>query len=76
MFPALFIAILSASKEAMVFGVISPKIRIRIVSTPVAIPTAAFPKISAARMVIIEEVDRFTTLFPMRMALNILLLFS
>ena len=60
----------------MVFGVISPKIRIKRVKIPVAAPAALFPKISVTSTVSMEDADKFTTLFPIKMALSILLLFS
>ena len=65
-------AFFSASRVAMVFGVISPKINIRRVRIPVAAPAALLPNTSVARTVSMDEADRLTTLLPMSMALSIL----
>jgi len=57
---------------AIVFGVISPKIRIKTVKIPVDIPAATLPKMRMASAVEIAEADKFTILFPIKIALNIL----
>ena len=65
-------AIFSALIVAIVFGVISPKIRIRIVMIPVAIATAVAPSLKLYAIVVVnEDAERFTMLFPIRMALSI-----
>ena len=69
---------------AIVFGVISPKIKIRKVRIPVAIPTKVllfFPRPACvarliASVVVREEAVRFTILLPIKMALNIFSGFS
>lgn len=61
----------SALMVAMVFGVTSPKISIKNVRIPVAIPAPVFPKRWMARDVEMEDAERFTILFPIRMADNI-----
>lgn len=61
----------SALMVAMVFGVTSPKISIKNVRIPVAIPAPVFPKRWMAREVEMEDAERFTMLFPIRMADNI-----
>ncbi len=43
---------------------------------PVAIPAPASPRSLVARIVAMEDKDRFTTLLPIKMALNILPWFS
>ena len=55
----------------MVFGVISPKIRISSVSTPVHIPTAALPNMRIAMDVAREEAPILTRLLPIRIVLSI-----
>ena len=62
----------SAWIVASVFGEISPKIKIKIVSIPVAIPAPRLPKRRIAREVVRLDAERFTMLFPIRIALNIL----
>ena len=62
----------SALMVAMVFGVTSPKINIRKVRIPVAIPAPALPKKWIASDVETEEADRFTMLLPIKMAESIL----
>ena len=62
----------SALIVAMVLGDTSPKIRITIVSTPVAIPEPISPKISIARIVAIEDAPMFTILLPIKIAESIL----
>ena len=66
----------SALMVAMVFGAISPKIRISSVKIPVAIPAPTLPKRSMAMEVAREEAYRFTTLLPMRIADSIFPWFS
>ena len=66
----------SDSSVATVLGVISPKMRISRVSTPVAIPAKRLPNTSVTSTVTMEEADRFTTLLPIRMALNMRAWFS
>ena len=69
---------------AIVFGVISPKIKIRRVRIPVARPTKVlvfFPRPACdarliANVVVREEAERFTMLLPINMALNIFSGFS
>ena len=61
---------------AIVFGEISPNTRISSVTIPVAIPAPLLPNISIASVVAIEEAERFTTLFPIRIALSIFPEFS
>ena len=56
----------------MVFGVISPKIKMSSVSTPVQMPTAALPNIRIAMDVAREEAPIFTRLLPIKMVLSIL----
>ena len=63
----------SADIVDKVLGVISPNTSMSKVNTPVATPTALFPKIFMVRVVKREDADRFTILFPMRIALSILL---
>ena len=55
---------------ASVFGEISPKIRIRKVKIPVAIPAPMLPQRLTAKVVAREDAERFTMLFPIKMALN------
>ena len=62
----------SALMVAIVFGVTSPKIRITIVSTPVAIPEPISQKMSIARIVARDDAKIFTILFPIRIAESIL----
>ncbi len=69
-------AIFSLCSVARRFGVISPKIRIKSVKIPVAIAAPWLPNSSSTTEVVREEADRFTTLLPIRMALNILAGFS
>ena len=57
----------------MVFGVISPKSSTKRVNTPVAAPTAWLPNTSVTSTVSMEDAERLTTLFPIRMAPSILL---
>ena len=74
----------SALIVAAVFGVISPKIRMRNVSIPVAIPAPILVFSSSqirlhtvkANEVEMEEADRFTMLLQIRMQLNIFDWFS
>ena len=61
----------SAWMVASVLGDTSPKIRIKKVSIPVAIPAPTLPKILTARVVAREEADRFTILLPINIADNI-----
>ena len=63
--------IFSARRVAMVFGEISPKIRISSVSTPVHIPTAALPNMRIAMDVAREEAPILTRLLPIRIVLSI-----
>ena len=72
MIPAIARAMESALIVASVFGVTSPKIRIRKVSIPVAIPAPTLPKYCIVREVAREEADRLTILLPIRMAESIL----
>ena len=65
--------ILVAFSVAIVFGEISPKIRIKNVRIPVAIPAPTLPSSRMARVVAREDADRFTILLPIRIADNILL---
>ena len=58
---------LSAFTVAMVFGVISPKMRTMKVSTPVAIPTYAPPNFETSD-VVRDEAERLAILFPIRIA--------
>ena len=72
-------AIFSALMVAMVLGEISPKMRIRKVSIPVAIPAPRLVLFSSpiclqmekAREVEIEDAERFTTLLHIRIQLSI-----
>ena len=64
--PASRRAILSAFAEAMFFGVISPKMRTRSVSTPETIPTEELPNRLIARTVVREVAAILTMLFPIR----------
>ena len=57
---------------AIVFGEISPKIKINSVRIPVAIPAPTLPHKSRAREVAMEDAERLTILFPIKIALNIL----
>ena len=57
---------------AHVLGVISPKINITNVNTPVAIPGPMLPNQSVAMTVAREDAERLTILFPIRRALSIL----
>ena len=72
MIPAIARAMLSALMVAMVFGVTSPKMRIKNVSIPVAIPEPISPQISTANIVARDDAKIFTMLLPMRMAESIL----
>ena len=63
-------AIFSAWIEAIVLGVISPKIRTKSVRMPVAIPIAAFPKSFCASTVVRAEAALVTILLPIRMVLR------
>lgn len=54
-----------------VLGVISPKMRISRVRMPVVIPTYAFPRIFMVSVVMREETDIFTMLFPINTVLSI-----
>ena len=65
-------ASLSAYKVARFFGEISPKIKIKSVRIPVAIPTPTLPKSFNASDVEMDEAVRFTILLPIKTALNIL----
>ena len=69
-------AILSALAVAMVFGVISPKMRTTTVMIPVAMLTAELPKSDCATIVASAEAEMFTRLLPIRTALSILAEFS
>ena len=62
---------LSAFTVAMVFGVISPKMRTTKVSTPVAIPMYAPPNFETSD-VVRDEAERLAILFPIRIAESIL----
>jgi hypothetical protein len=53
--------------------VISPKIRTNRVSRPVAYPIALDPNSSIVRVVVSDEAEIFTRLFPIRIQLSILL---
>ena len=55
---------------ASVFGEISPKIRIRNVKIPVAIPAPTLPRSLIAKVVAMDEAERFTILLPIKMALR------
>ena len=66
---AFFKEIFSAEIVDKVFGVISPNTRISKVRIPVAIPTALLPNNSIVNVVISDEAERLTRLFPMRIAL-------
>lgn len=65
-------------RVASVFGVISPKIKIKIVSTPVPIPITrlvcpsnpAFLHMLVINVVVREEAVKFTMLFPIKIALS------
>jgi hypothetical protein len=70
------LAISFERRVAAFFGVISPKIRIRNVRIPVAIPAPKLPKAFIAILVAREEADKFTMLFPIRIAESILLFWS
>ena len=61
---------------AIVFGVISPKRRTTSVRIPVAIPTAALPKAFVTNVVVRDDADILTMLFPIRIVLISLLEFS
>jgi hypothetical protein len=69
--PAYMRAILSEWIVASVLGVISPKIRMITVSVPLAKAMAALPQRFNARVVTREAAERFTMLFPIRIALSI-----
>ena len=56
---------------ALVFGVISPKIRTNSVRIPVPTPTYMSPKARVTRIVARDEAEIFTILLPIRIALNI-----
>ena len=64
--------IFSEDRVAEVFGVISPKIRIKKVIIPVAAPTISFPNSLDDKRVVKEEAYIFTMLFPIRIAPSIL----
>ena len=76
MIPAIAREILSAFIVARVFGDTSPKISIRKVRIPVATPAATLPNIEMASDVVSDDAERFTILFPIRMADNIFEEFS
>jgi hypothetical protein len=69
--PAIRSTIFSALIEDMVFGVISPNIRINSVSIPVASPTHLFPHMSIAIVVVRADAERLTILLPISRALSI-----
>ena len=60
----------------MVFGEISPKIRIKSVKIPVATPAPTLPNSWMASVVAREEAEILTMLFPISMALSILCMLS
>lgn len=60
---------LSAFCDAKVFGVISPKTRIKNVMTPVAIPIPLDPNSSVNMIVASEAAPIFTRLFPIRIVM-------
>ena len=66
----------SALAAAYVFGVISPKIRINIVSAPVTMPTEPLPNILMASAVASAAEKLLTRLFPIKIALSIFEEFS
>ena len=68
---AFFKEIFSAEIVDKVFGVISPNTRISKVRIPVAIPTALLPNNLIVNVVISDDAERLTRLFPMRIALSI-----
>ena len=74
--PATLREIFSALAVAIVFGVISPNISTRRVTTPVARPTALLPNIFIVHVVAREDADRLTILFPISIAESILSGFS
>ena len=57
----------------MVLGVISPKSRTTSVSIPVAIPTDELPNAFVANMVVSDDAEIFTILFPISIVLMSLL---
>ena len=61
---------------AAVFGVISPKIKTSIVSTPEPILIAQLPHCDCTNIVVRDEAAIFTMLLPIRIALSILSGFS
>ena len=63
---------MSALIVAIVFGEISPKIKISSVRIPVAIPAPTFPQRLMASDVARDDADRFTILLPIKIALSIL----
>ena len=63
---------MSALIVAIVFGEISPKIKISSVRIPVAIPAPTFPQSLMASDVARDDADRFTILLPIKIALSIL----
>ena len=69
--PAICSASWLALIVAIVFGVTSPKIKIKSVRIPVAIPAPKLPKYLIASEVASEEAERLTILFPIRIAESI-----
>ena len=63
---------MSALIVAIVFGEISPKIKISSVRIPVAIPAPTLPQRLMASDVARDDADRFTILLPIKIALSIL----
>ena len=63
---------MSALIVAIVFGEISPKIKISSVRIPVARPAPTFPQSLMASDVARDDADRFTILLPIKIALSIL----
>ena len=61
---------------AIVFGVISPKIKTKKVRAPVAIPIYLFPNTDVQKVVVSADADMFAMLLPTRIALRSLLGFS
>ena len=76
MIPIYFNAIFSAFFDATFFGVISPNTSIRNVKTPVATPTRLLPNTFNVRVVDRADADRFTILFPIKIAESILSVFA
>ena len=76
MIPIYFNAISSAFFDATFFGVISPNTSIRNVKTPVATPTRLLPNIFSVSVVDSAEAERFTILFPIKIAESILSVFA